>query len=185
MNKIKKLNKKIIASNSEFKKMTQDEKRVRIAKDVLASLKANKIIATPGSYCDVNSNNYKSLENKSFQKLLLKENEVSCEVCAIGSLFVSLVSRENDFRFKSNQLISGGTEAVLGIKDMIKKLHPLFTKKQLFLMELVFEGDDINNKFKDKTEEKAYQIYKKFNTYEERLKYIMKNVIKNKGKFIL
>lgn len=105
MNKIQKLNKKIIKSNSDFKKMTQAEKRVKIAEDVLASLKVKKIVAESGAYCEVQLNNNKSLKNKNFQKILLEDKQVSCKVCAIGSLFVSLVSRENDFKFKESRLL--------------------------------------------------------------------------------
>lgn len=70
---------------------------------------------------------------------------------------------------------------------MFKKLHPLFTKKQLYLMELVFEGDDIHKRFEDKEDiaDKAFEIHKKLKTDEKRLKYIMKNIVKNKGKFVL
>lgn len=131
-------------SNEQFKNLSNKEKRVAIAKDVLSQLDLKRIKAESGTY-------------------LVTEDD-RCTCCALGSLVVASCSLKD----KSIH----NMESFDDCKDHLKKY---FSTMQLNLIESAFEYDyDCGYDFS-----KAAQLSDK-----KRLKMIMKNIIKNNGKFI-
>lgn len=158
-------------TNKIFKSLSKAEKRMFIAKDVIDSIKAKKLIATPGTYVVVNKN-YSTLINQD----VLCASDTICNVCGIGALFVSKVKIDNNF----NSEIEGDEE----IRDV---LSTYFSRPQLALIEAAFEGwevdylDDDSDKLK--LEEKCIKFHNKYKDDGDRMIAIMKNIISNKGLF--
>ena len=177
---IQTINKITAKRNLSFSKMTKMQKRVALAEDVIASVRSKKYMADAGTYlsmdnkndgsCDATMNNYKNAD-------------VQCNVCAIGSLFMS--------RVKKSKIGNLGRGIIHEDSDsMVKSLKGIFTNKELRLLEYAFEGDDIEGLFCDDTDEHdviafdCFSFHDKYSTDRGRLIGIMKNIIKNKGNFI-
>src|SRR5688572_8915223 len=115
-------------------KLTKLEKRrLAVVNDAIAQIKLKRYEASPGDYItgriwdDITAASYES----QLQDVLL-ESTKTCEVCAKGALFCSLVRKENDvkvidFRTNSETLRES-------------KLAKLFGKTQANLIEIYFEG---------------------------------------------
>jgi hypothetical protein len=183
-------NKEIKGFNEYFNSLTPAKKRVAIAKDVIANIESKKYFAKMGNYLYVNSDD--NLESQSLQKVL---PQVTCNVCALGAMFVSDVKFNNNFNVGDDTL-----------KKLDNQLSKYFSKGQLALIEAAFEGfgvdyeeyeeDElsIENGFylkftleqlgiKEQDVINAKKFYAMFDTSEENLIAIMENIIKNKGKF--
>lgn len=93
---IKKLNKRTRAKNAAFRKMTPDQRRVCIAKDVLEALKLKKITPTSGIYLDITSKKTVTKEADGDRDLSDLLPSVKCNVCAIGAIFVCAVIRNDE-----------------------------------------------------------------------------------------
>lgn len=186
-------------------KMTEKNKKVvAVAKDVLKQLKAKTLKAKHRMYVDikklgnkkipVNMENDKLYDRRlSMQLKDVFKNIKSCEVCAKGAIFVAAVSRYNkekiypDAKDVSNKRLS---EIVrwdscmngLDDKDII---DDLFEKKDWDTIELYFEGEDVNTIGFDKIDIVRSEIFfKSHKNAKERMVAIMKNLIKNKGRFV-
>jgi hypothetical protein len=174
--------------NVAFEKLSKMEQRVVIAKDVKAAIKAAKYKVSPGTYVRLIDDTkiipkkkyiYENGETKNTFRNLMKE-EVTCNVCAIGSMFVSSVRKSADKSMTGNDDV------------MVKKLAYVYTEEELRILEMAFEGQDItemlvhsddpDDKRKLKNTKDFYQ--KHYDDDEERLVAIMDNIIKNKGHFI-
>ncbi len=174
--------------NESFKRLSKPEQRVAIAKDVLAQIKAKKYIPYTRDYIRLK---FGSPTSGSVQKQF---DEINCHVCAIGSLFMSKVKFTNKCDFEN---IPSGSEQA-------KQLEKYFSKKDIALMEYVFEDFDLNEEIKYKSydlgvyqghsisNEEILRIQKaqtlfKSNTdnEEERLIKMMKHLIKNNGEFVI
>ncbi len=171
---IEAINKANEKKNVAFSKMTMMEKRVALAQDVLASLKAEKYVAESGTYvqlCNTERNVGNTIQN------LLKEG-VQCNVCAIGSLFVSRVKMSK-------------TKTMTNDSDkMVKSMRGIFNEKALRTLEYFFEGDDAASFFEEDEDgdadiaSDAWDFYRSHTNDENRLIAIMENIIANKGRFI-
>lgn len=186
-------------------RMTKAEKRVEIAKDVLKQIKAQKYIAEQGTWvCGVDYDNHigdvlwhakedgiKTIDaKKDYTDKLTK-----CYVCALGSLFVSAIDKYNHTKL-STENAHFLTEAK---ESKINPLLKWFTAKQLFLIESTFEGglggwsDSAGDVFSNKELNRWYEVgenaveryYDKYPDPTKRLVAIMKNIIRNKGTFVL
>jgi len=198
-----KLNAEIKRRNAKFKKMSAAQKRVAIAEDVLVQLNKNKYQAERGVYCDVNvksfipANRFNLGEDDSFKKvelqpLLLDGTIESCEVCAIGSIFMSRVALGNEFKVDASRGYFNEEEADIDTSDLdsavtaIKALKGIFTERQLRYIEFVFEGRNIGGMFDNESrafKDKVYDFHAQYDTDDERLRAIMLNIIRNKGNF--
>ena len=107
----KKEKKRIRDRNYRFNRLTPAQKRVRIAKDVLARLETKQFVAKRGAYLELPHNHgleivmdrYKRAETYGrvpdqsdviqLKAPLHKELEKGCQVCAIGACFSALVCR--------------------------------------------------------------------------------------------
>lgn len=170
-------------------KPTKAERRVAIAKDVLAQLRLERYVATEGVYVD-----YKVAElastapDKPLEKLLPQVK--SCEVCALGACFLSAVRKYNDVKAgdidvpETWRSHTGEEYTDHNFDDgvMRDKLARHFTKTQTNLIESAFECMPMGSL----TRESAQSAISFGYLYEDshsRLVAIMKNIVKNGGTF--
>ncbi len=172
-----------------FNQMTRAEKRVAIAQDVLKQLRTKKYVAERDLYVSVEfkgdtDNNW----NARFDDVKSNIHKVKeCRVCAIGSCIVSATRLGNTLTFREME-----DERDPKTRKLLAKA---FTQKQLYLMESAFELN-INSMYtlsqgyaygpNTKTEDEAVKARNfgyKYNDSTDRLKAIMRNVIKNNGEF--
>lgn len=188
------MNKKTIKkSNAKFAKATPAQKRVLIAKDVIAAIKAKTINPAEGVWCARSDG--KSLYNETqggeqLSKLIGKN--VQCDVCALGALFVCTVRRFNNLEagIVSNYQVSD-------IYEIDSYLYDFFSREQIRLIEIAFEGgrgamiadSPLDNKVAAIFSSRGLTTAREVEEYteldaDEKLLIIMKNIIKNNGKFV-
>ena len=155
--------------------MTKAEKRVAVAKDVIAQLNRGKLTATTGLYFEA-KNCDKSFDGEVQLQEVLKHIP-KCEVCAKGALFVGMINKYNDFTinvdYYTNYPKASQITSCVNI-HFYDKLKTLFTEKQLTAIEVYFEGW---------RRVKAPSFYEKNPNAKKRMILIMKNIIQNKGTF--
>ena len=192
---VEKINKALLKSNVAFKKATKAEKRVMIAKDVLSQIKANRYIAECGTWVDANWNIRNEIDGtESVQKLFADRTIETCNVCALGSLFMSCTNLNNNTCVSDINYGGEGTEIGERIQDgdtLSNGLNKIFSKKQLQLIEVYFETGDGWFGEEGYTgvhigEDSRHVNY--FNDAypddDERLVEIMKNIVANDGTFV-
>ena len=181
MKKSKKLTKKM----KTFSRLSKDQKRVAIAKDVLEQVRLKRIIATEGSYVGLTL--VQSEIGTQLQDLLPKKK---CKCCGLGSCFVSLVRMENKFVVKEDYV--DGQDSYIEKGDFQSRLRKYFSQMQLDLIETAFEGTPLyRNSYTGSPQwEKAVDFNHKFGEsdhtpkqQEKCLVGIMENIIENKGTF--
>jgi len=149
-------------------------KRIALAKEVLSQFDLGKIQATKQVYCILSTNGY------------------SCDVCADGALAVACCGVEKMQEANANMVV--------------ECLRPYFSLTQLALIEAAFEQTDIryatvdyNVPIKEKLKVAAKKYKPVWRSYtgngkyeakwvaarEERLQKIMRNIIRNKGTFVV
>jgi hypothetical protein len=171
--------------------MNQAEKRVVIAKDVLEQLRTQKFIAKCGAYVDDQIHNldvfWPAEYGASLQAALPKVK--NCKVCALGAVFMSKVNKFNRFNVGDS----------LNSEDLRANLKGIFSYAQLFLIEAAFEGDgndagayyvrgcpeDVSGALTDKDRRAAFEFCRRHEDADTRLKAIMRNIVRNKGTFVL
>jgi len=172
--------------NKEFSDMTQMEKRVALAKDVLYALKTEKYIATSGVYLDGFDYDFASLK-------LLTDKSIQCEVCAIGSLFVSNMRKSKKLVLKKKYSKDDDDVIADDADAMIRSMRGIFNTRDLRTLEDFFECEEGWIDF-DATKKRLsiYDIAKKWISEGERrvdsqirLTDIMNNIIDNNGNFIV
>lgn len=174
--------KKINKLNAEFKKATKAQKRVMIAKDVLAQIKTKRYVAESGCWVQTNINaackeNLK--DEDSVQELFAEKKIESCNVCALGGLFMSCTNLNNNTTVQDlyNEQYLG--DFVADDDKISNGLNRIFTQKQLMLIESYFEGSE--GYFRGGNE-KTETFLESYND-NERLEMIMQNIIDNNGTF--
>jgi uncharacterized protein YqkB len=174
--------------NKAFWKLSVKKQRIAIAKDVLALLKA-KLIKPQSTYLRIPEQAAEKIYDADAD--LVREidagvliEQVSCEVCGIGSLFLAAVHKNNkltiedllNINIEDRLIIDGAADRCRD--DQMEYLKKWFGPQQLDLIEFYFEDDDhCHEKFgpilnTDWMTEK-----------DERLIMIMENIISNNGVF--
>lgn len=154
----------------KFNALTKPEKRIAIARDVLAQIAAEKIEVEGGSYFQLDLPvTCKFTEDTDLQSLLPKARE--CTVCAKGALFFAHVGIADKVTVGYQRYRSS---VCLDEVDVCSPLLAYFTQSQLDAIEGCFEGgmngegDEWNYLFPDAT---------------TRLRAICENIITHEGKF--
>ncbi len=187
--------------NALFNKMTPAQKRVAIAEDVREQIKKEKYVPTSGVYVELNEFSVPEGQEDSLAEKQLCEiinGLPNCDVCARGAMFVSGLRVFNSLRVKDvkdyESLFYG--DNILG-SDIISPYENLFfDKKQTSLMEICFEAvsiDEGNNhpddfcstRISKKDIDAALRYGQSFSEDNDRLDEIAKNIIRNKGDFII
>jgi hypothetical protein len=181
----------IALRNKKFKAATAAQKRVLIAKDVIAQIKAKRLKARTGTWVnpvfrdgrDMDAFEKFDEKTSSVRELFLEKKIPACECCALGAMFMSctlynnkttvadLLDETMDFelivRSKNNSFSNGLTQ--------------FFPKPQLKLIEAAFEGE--YGAFQDVCNDKTDLWYDTLPNDTKRLIAIMQNIIKNNGTF--
>lgn len=168
--------------NEKFKKATKAQKRVMIAQDVLAQIKTKRYFAESGCWVQPNINAAceKNLKDEdSVQELFAKKKIKSCNVCALGGLFMSCINLNNNTTIEDLKKEFYIGDFVYDDSKISNGLNRIFTQKQLILIESYFEGSEGYFKGDD---EKTVIFLESYND-NERLEMIMQNIIDNNGTF--
>jgi hypothetical protein len=174
--------KEINKLNEEFKKATKAQKRVMIAKDVLAQIKAKRYFAESGCWVQPNIKAAceKNLKDEdSVQELFAKKKIKSCNVCALGGLFMSCINLNNNTTVEDLKKEFYIGDFVYDDSKISNGLNRIFTQKQLMLIETYFEGSQ--GYFKGDNEKTL--VFLESYDDDERLEMIMQNIIDNNGTF--
>jgi hypothetical protein len=174
--------------NEEFKKATKAQKRVMIAKDVLAQIKLKRYFAESGEWVrplwsgDQKSIDIKLDPNSSIKDAFKSKAINSCRVCALGGLFMSCTNLNNNTTVQDlkNETYIG--DLVADGDKISNGLNRIFTQGQLMLIESYFEGGEGYFRYDLGSDEKAETFLESYND-DERLKIIMQNIIDNNGTF--
>ena len=192
-------------SVEEFDALPKNEKAVLVAKDVLMQIKLKKYIPNAGSYIK-GSVDYDSLKALGLKKKDDVKNNFDkippCKVCALGSMLLSCTNLGNRLTFSDVDIINSSVYNL--DKPKIKKLfNSIFDAYQLLLIENAFEKPSnsidryakniLGLKLSEEDFDKCYNFYRKYNSgyfndkssNSERMVAICKNIIKNKGRFVL
>jgi len=181
------------------------ELRIKVAKDVLKSLNLYKV-ASGEVFVRNNNIDLNPYLKKRNSKLIAQRLKKDCEVCALGACFLSLVKLDNKFNFfdgyDSYDDIPNGF--MPDAKPFFRRLKNIFSVSQLILIESSFElGEGFFNEVtyvdwlardsgisavvlekNSKSIPDAVAFGGQFENDSERLAAIMKNIIKNEGRFI-
>jgi len=186
------IERKIEEKNKQFKRLSKTEKRVAIAKDVLQQLD-EKSFKAESCYLDVARGDDEKrirclIQNSPEEKASYALASAKCEVCGIGSLFVSTIELENKATvsdlFDNTENYEAMSIPFVGKKKMADTLSKYFDEDQLDLIEAYFERTVVhangNLRITDINENSPIW---ETNRKSERLRMIMNNIIENKGKF--
>lgn len=183
---------------SERKMMTNKQKRIAIAKDVLLRMRYRNI--RKGTYIEGDFETKKDIKDKTKADTVIKDLEKACDVCALGSCFLSHIRL-----FDKIELGEIGTVGEKEIFDgevypaevdiyvngsfVREPLLNYFSEFQLDMIESAFEKYNASIHYdpskdnEDKIQE-AIRFGFLFDSDENRLRAIMKNIVKNDGEFI-
>ena len=168
---------------TDLRKMGRKRARVLIAKDALALLKKEALMACAGGYLVIRGKSFPfSVDDEDEDKQvadIVSEAPV-CEVCAIGAAFVASVRRFD--RLKIRDFYADPDRY-----DYTRYLGQFFSQAQLDLMEIAFEGTHIGvANVPEREFLRAQSFYLHYATPErapERLEAIFRNIVKNDGTF--
>lgn len=184
--------------------------RVEVAKDVIAALNSKRITPdstymrvwphkSPGYY-----EQFPERLSKKMWKGLNKQYQTPrhCAACGVGALFVAAVDRFDKLQIKDLYSVTGfggyNVTPELDVTDMVPYLKQWFSTRQLALIEIAFEGDELGSI--GEPSEAAVERAKRFNLRtvtehqtlnhltrpsgpEYTMRKIMENIIKHKGEF--
>jgi len=161
--------------NAAFDKLSKAEKRVAIAKDVLAQMSANKIRAERGLYVN------KMIPSNKLGSEVCDLNPMNtrggCNACALGSMFLCAVDKHDKLKVGDLEEINVyGPDGIhqRGVEifreDTAEYLGKFFSQDQLNQIELAFESGRC-----PATESASDD--------NATLRLIMENIIANKGTF--
>lgn len=163
--------------NREFDAMAKAQKRVAIAKDVLAYLRAGKIKTdVPGYLNDVDLRNGEQVRDS------LQATDQACQACAIGACFVAANLRADDLVVHREALLLAG-----GMRDYLARW---FSRGQLYLIEAAFECDaetatdrGVGDRLARRAEDFGLAHGNRCKNRTRRMRAIMQNIIDNGGTF--
>ena len=190
-----KLKELITKRNKAFEGKTDAEKRVLVAKDVLAQIKQNKFHPSTGSYLGFSNLNSDTtnLREAFLTGNILESgtNAAECSCCALGAMMMSCTLFNNNIDLEKDKLqIFKMGEAIRGGSVFGNGLTTIFSEKQLAMIEIAFERGGGSFAYFN-APEVTYSMHLKcrdfgcrFDNPKSRLRAIMNNIVKNKGEFI-
>ena len=128
------------------KMTTNAQKRVLIAQDVIEQLNTEEIKSTPGCYLSLRDRTSDMEITKDTQVKSILDAQPSCNACALGATFVSMMRRYNECTvgdlFPDLKLLNfTSVTASMGAYTHFKSyLERLFEPAQLQLIEIAYEG---------------------------------------------
>lgn len=179
---VAKENRRVVRDNKAFEKLSPAEKRVAIARDVLAQISLKRLIPTNGRWLSGKDDNdlFSAKDEKKdleLQEILGKKRE--CKGCALGGMFMCAVELAD--KLKVSDLSSDTREEnSMQQEDVFAYMKKFFTLDQLNKIESAFEQGDGATEDSDG----AHWLSSEGDA-SERMRLIMENIIVNKGKFNL
>lgn len=162
-------------NESDFNVLSDNEKRITLAKDVIERIKTQSLIQSQeGKTLDIVG--FSNPRDNQCESLKDAFNENKCVVCAKGALIVSWIGNFNKYGFEHY----GKFDTNLKYGSFPIELIQLFGREQLDLIERAYEGTnyswycDMVYNMKNPP-----SLYYKYNLHA-----IMKNIIENDGKFV-
>lgn len=172
-----------------FENLKKRKQRVLVALDVIKHLNTEKFQAEAGAYIDnVSLKDGTNGGNRDIKKTLKKVE--ACSVCAMGACILSVAGYKNTLNWDD----VGGQTSELNY-DKIRNILTMFKPKQLLMIETAFEdyhsgADRIARQVFEYEEdltadelEACRQFYRAHDNDRDRLMEIMKNIVRNEGKF--
>jgi len=172
------MSKTVQKSNEKFQKLTNAQKRVQIAQDVIKSLNAGKLVAEQGVYVARNRPT-KMLGTDLFDEEIVCELDTvlekipKCNVCALGGLFVEAVKRYD--KIKTDEISAGPWQ-----NELHYYLKKFFSIDQLKMIEDAFESEGPNIYYGN---HKALVFCHTIKKPRDRMLKIMNNIVENNGTF--
>lgn len=163
--------------------------RVEIAKDVIAALSLGVIRpAAHSSYFYAAFKSFETAEkardeDRELRDVFAKEELKTCEVCALGALFVAKIGRLDSFKLHRESVSQIGSTSLHGgtIKD---QLNTFFSYEQMTLIECAFEISDHHARsLLADVVTAATRFGEEYTNDRSRLVAIMENIIQNNGEF--
>lgn len=170
----------IARREKKFKAATMAERRVMIARDVLAQLRAQKIQARCGIYYQA------PIGFTSDGEQQLRDVAPVCTACAKGALFACKVSFVNNITVGQSRSRWDFDMAEVQNTQICAYLRPEFSRTQLALVEWAFEvgaGVSCPTGISQVTLNKAVAFGMAHQDSALRLRAIMRNIIENGGTF--
>lgn len=209
-NKVSKMTK--AERNAWYNSLTRPQKAIAICEDVLLQISNEKYVMTSGVYAELelNSNITQRTVNDIFKKTQLDDlvaaKSVTCNVCAMGSAFMSAVRLGNnvesecalDYSIDSLvekgwgpgncYLFNPGDSRQVDSYLIDTKLLEAFTEREFRAMEFMFEDHDVCGTFfgsnrtilQKAADNKYYTLSEK-----EKMTMMCKQIIKDKGYFFI
>lgn len=176
-----------VCKTLNLNRMSKKAARIAIAKDVLARLRYRNIETRTYMNGLENISSWNSLNDDVNAQNHIKELEKNCQVCALGSMFLSHI------RVFDKIMMSELTD---DRDNLTSVLSDYFDQKQLDLIECAFEGElVVDENYYEETDsdvwppiyptevEEAKKYIIKYRDDKKRLRAIMINVIRNNGVF--
>ena len=161
--------------NAQWEKATNMQRRVMVARDALERIESGQYQPEFMVYERFISGQFRNKNGEKSLQVVLVDSTAKCECCAVGSLFLSKISFTNEASVSDvacNSISSSNynvyRNGIAGWRD--GGLCKLFSHQVLRKIEKIFEGML-----------PVKQLIGK--NAEERLIYILNNLIKNKGRF--
>ena len=185
-------NRRVTRENKAFQALSPAEKRVYIARDVLAQIALKKLVPSIGMWLTSDKPLYTEKDvakDVELQDILKRTKQ--CEGCAIGGMFMCAVQTANQLKlsnlegvkiFKEDQEDSpfyAHLDTDIEYEDAFKYLSKFFSHDQLEMIETAFEKDAGACHAGDDSATFVTEI----NDPSVRMELIMQNIIVNKGTF--
>jgi hypothetical protein len=157
--------------------MNKSKNKARaIAKDALKQIKLGVLIPSTRIYFTLADDS--EISHGESLQTLIQDQKIKCSVCALGALFASKISLDNEYS------LSDAWRATS--IDMQNLLQEAFTRKELLLIECVFEQwswkHDEDPKLQKKISNQIFLYGRIYDDPARRMKAILRNIVRN-GEF--
>lgn len=171
-------------NNAKWAKASPAERRVLIAKDIIARLNSNQYRAEHYIYSRIGSSGAADFQEGDQVQQCLVDGSAQCACCARGALFFSHILFKNKVSIRDIKLSNYDAS-----NDSDRAgLDRVFSRAQQFLIEAAFEGWDKGDAEGDNNpygSDRTVAFHHRYGSAERRLHAIATNIIDNKGTFIL
>jgi len=162
-----------LLNKDEFDKLSQNEKRIAICRDVIARIDALKIRPSHGIFFGDKEEVYEKVSVPVQEQI----NNNACSVCAKGAIFCSWVGNFNNV---DHTQLRGTFEEIYTWDRYVPELVDIFGREMLDNIEAAFEGDAYNWHY-----DRDVTIHYACDFYGYDLRGIMEYIIANGGEFPL
>jgi hypothetical protein len=161
----------------KFKKMNKARRKVAVARDVLALLKAEKITSVGAGYLHLTKGDKrkKVKANNQLKPLVAGQH---CTVCAIGALFKAKLDKVNNLRiFDLDRYFHFETAYDISLtkNDIVNYLNDTFDRKEIEEIESCFETFLLPDL--------RFASWARLSKRDDRMRLIMENIVVGKGTF--